>query len=336
MYNQTEAILSQYEMEIKEVMKGRGAFICNTSKGKKLLTPFRGSKEKGMMLWIFLKELKERGFEVEQIERNMASEAVTEDEYTQERFLLKDYVDGVEISASKLEEMKEAVRMLAIYHNVSEQLLEEKEADEGLRTAVLWLSGNATENDKNWQRHYRELIKVRNYIRNRKKKTEFEQIYMKHFEHNRKTAETSLEILQEEFDPPARSVICHGDFNQHNVLLSNGKYRIVHFENIQYNWAMTDLATFIRKMLEKNDWSDSIGLELISEYDRYRPMTVAEERQLYGLLLFPEKFWKVTNHYMNSRKTWISERDIDKLKRVIEQEEKRLNFLDKHWKTQYN
>lgn len=336
MYNQTEAILSQYEIEINEVTKGRGAFICNTSKGEKLLVPFRGSKEKGKMLLEFLKELKESGFEVEQIERNKNAEAVTEDEYTQERFLLKDYVDGVEISASKLEEMKEAVRMLAIYHNVSEQLSEVKETGEGLRAAMLQPSENSTENVNNWQRHYRELIKVRNYIRNRKKKNEFEQIYMKHFEHNRRTAEKSLELLQEEFDQPARSVLCHGDFNQHNILLSNGKYRIVHFENLQYNWAMTDLANFIRKMLEKNDWSDSVGRELIAEYDRYRPMRVAEHRQLYGLLLFPEKFWKVTNHYMNSRKTWISERDIDKLKRVIEQEEKRLNFLDKHWKTQYN
>jgi CotS family spore coat protein len=324
LYNQTEAILSQYEMEINEVTKGRGAFICNTSKGKKILVPFRGSKEKGKMLLDFLKELKSRGFEVEQIVQNRKEEAVTEDEYTQERFLLKDYVEGVEISASKLEEMKEAVRMLAIYHNVSEQLLAEQE------------KGKLSENVNDWQRHYRELIKVRNYIKNRKKKSEFEQIYMKHFEHNRKTAEKSLELLQEEFDQPARSVICHGDFNQHNVLLSNGKYRIVHFENIQYNWAMTDLANFIRKMLEKNDWSDSLGIELISEYDGYRPLRVAEYRQLYGLLLFPEKFWKVTNHYMNSRKTWISERDIDKLKRIIEQEEKRLNFLDKHWKTQYN
>ncbi len=336
MYNQTEAILSQYEMEINEVTKGRGAFICNTSKGKKILVPYRGSKEKGKVLWNFLKELKESGFQVEQIELNMKSEAVTEDEYTQERFLLKDYVDGVEISASKLEEMKEAVRMLAIYHNMSEQLLVEQETGDRLRAATLQSSENVTENIKNWQRHYRELIKVRNYIRNRKKKTEFEQIYMKNFEHNRKTAEKSLELLQEKFDWPARSVLCHGDFNQHNILLSNGQYRIVHFENIQYNWTMTDLANFIRKMLEKNDWSDSIGIELISEYDRYRPMRVAEYRQLYGLLLFPEKFWKVTNHYMNSRKTWISERDIDKLKRVIEQEEKRLNFLDKHWKTQYN
>ncbi|MBR3811758.1 MAG: phosphotransferase [Agathobacter sp.] len=327
MYNQTEAILSQYEMEINEVIKGRGAFICNTNKGKKLLLPFRGSKEKGKMLWNFLRELKESGFEVEQIELNKDTEAVTEDEYTQERFLLKDYVEGTEISAAKLEEMKEAVRMLANYHSFSEKMLP---------AFGFSCSRNLTEHTQIWQRHYRELIKVRNYIRARKKKSEFEQIYMREFEHNRKTAEQSLLLLEKAFDSNVPYVICHGDFNQHNVLRTNGTYRIVHFENAQCNWAMTDLANFLRKMLEKNDWSERVGEELILEYHRYRAIAEVEYGQLFGLLLFPEKFWKVTNHYMNSRKTWISERDIEKLKRVIEQEEKRLKFLDKHWKKQYN
>ena len=91
---------------------------------------------------------------------------------------------------------------------------------------------------------------------------------------------------------------------------------------------MTDLANFVRKMLEKNEWNKELGLSLISEYDRYRPMRKEEYQQLHALLLFPEKFWKVSNHYMNSRKTWISGRDIDKLKKVIEQEEKRLDFIE--------
>lgn len=313
MYNQTEAILSQYEMEIHEVTKGRGAFICDTSKGRKLLVPFRGSREKGMLLCRFLAGLEEKSFEAEQIELTQKQEAVSEDEYTGERFILKTYVEGTEISTSRLEEMKEAVRMLAIYHNAAEQI--ELGVDQSL-------------NDDGWRRHYKELIKVRNYIRNRKKKSEFEQIYIKHFEHNRASAERSLSMLEEQAEYSPRCVFCHGDFNQHNILLSNGKYKIVHFENFTYHWSMIDLANFVRKMLEKNDWNEKIGLELILEYDSYRPIRKEEYKQLYALLLFPEKFWKVTNHYMNSRKTWISERDIDKLKKVIAQEEKRLNFME--------
>ncbi|MBQ8518790.1 MAG: phosphotransferase [Agathobacter sp.] len=317
MYNQTEAILSQYEIEVREVTKGRGAFICDTDKGKKLLMPFRGSKEKGMLLFRFLAELERKGFQVEQVELTKNKEAVSEDEYSGERFLLKTYVDGTEISTSKLEEMKEAVRLLAIYHNTAEQI--------NLETELPLYTEEVLEI---WHRHYRELIKVRNYIRNRKKKTEFEQIYMKHFEHNRSAAEEAFVMLENVSQEASRYLYCHGEFNQHNVLLCNGKYQIVHFENFAYNWSMTDLANFLRKMLEKNEWNEKIGVDLLKEYDRYRPLRKEEYQQLYGLLLFPEKFWKVTNHYMSSRKTWISGRDIDKLKKVIEQEEKRLNFIE--------
>ena len=103
---------------------------------------------------------------------------------------------------------------------------------------------------------------------------------------------------------------------------------MVNFENFSLNWAMTDFANFLRKMLEKNNWDERIGKELLGTYEAYRRMEKYEYEQLQGLLLFPEKFWKVTNHYMNSRKTWISEKDVEKLKKVIELEEKRLNFME--------
>lgn len=314
MYNQTEAILSQYELEIKEITKGRGAFICDTNQGRLLLVPFRGSKEKGMILKHFLEQLTEKGFPVEQIQLNQSKEAVTEDEFSGERFILKNYYDGTEVSTTKEEDMKAAVQVLAIYHNIAAQL--KADVSEPKTEDVL----------ESYGRHYRELIKVRNYIRNRKKKTQFEQIYMKNFEHNRASAEQSLALLEKQTQ--AGNLYCHGDYNQHNILLVNGRYQIVHFENFHYSWAMLDLANYVRKMLEKNDWNENLGMDLIMEYDSYRKLQKEEYRQLYGLLLFPEKFWKVTNHYMNSRKTWISEKDIDKLKKVIDQEEKRLKFME--------
>lgn len=316
MYNQTEAILSQYEIEIREVTRGRGSFICDTDKGKKILVPYRGSQEKGILLSRFLEGLEQNGFPVEQIELTKTQEAVSQDEYTGEKFLLKTYVDGTEISTSKWEEMKQAVALLANYHNVAEQMCLDPQMvnSEGL------LDG--------WWRHYRELLKARNYMRSRRKKSEFEQIYMSNFEHNRKSAEDALEMLEKISEHALRHVICHGDCNQHNFLLCGKECRMVHFENVTYHWAMTDLANFIRKMLEKNEWDEQLGRALMEEYDACRPLLKDEYRQLYCLLLFPEKFWKVTNHYMNARKTWISARDIDKLKKVMEQEEKRLNFIE--------
>lgn len=317
MYNQTELILAQYEIEIRGITKGRGAFFCDTDKGMKLLVPFRGSKEKGMLLKEFLASLNRIGFNAEEIAVNKNQEAVTEDEHTGERFILKSYIEGAEISTSRIEDMKAAVKELALFHNASEQV-ELLLPEQMLREDVV----------DSYRRHYRELLKARNYIRSRKKKSEFEKIYMKHFECNRSSAERSLALLEDGSTSTLRRLLTHGDFNQHNVLCKNGEYRLVHFENFAYNWGILDLANFLRKMLEKNEWNEMLGKELITTYDTYRTLETVECERLYSLLLFPEKFWKVTNHYMNSRKTWISEKDVEKLKKVIELEEKRLNFME--------
>lgn len=319
MYNQTEAILEQYEIEIREVIKGRGSYICDTDHGMNVLVPFNGSKEKGEFLKEYLNCVKENGFFVEQIFPNKLGEAVTEEEGSQERFILKSYVSGEELDTGSIKELEEAVALLARYHNVSQKIeitIPEKMKD------------SAREIVDSRQRHYRELIKVKNYIRNRKKKTEFEQIYMKNYLPMLSTAEKSMNELMQQAQKNPKCDICHGDFNQHNVVYENDSWKIIHFESFTYTWSVMDLANFLRKMLEKNNWEIALGMRLIECYDKTCPLQKEELLQLYGLLLFPEKFWKVTNHYMHSRKSWISQRDIDKLKRVIEQETLRLNFME--------
>ena len=50
MYSQPETILDQYELTVNEITKGRGTYICDTNQGMKILTPFRGSKERAEFL----------------------------------------------------------------------------------------------------------------------------------------------------------------------------------------------------------------------------------------------------------------------------------------------
>lgn len=320
MINQIEAVLAQYEIEVHEIKKGRGIYICETELGEKALVPFRGSKEKAAFLQMYLKEIKEAGFCVEQILLNKNQEALTKEESTGESFLLKDYITGVELDVDCHEDLNQAVELLAAYHKVSENIaFEVPEIMKGVHRDIVEIR----------QRHYKELIKVRNYIRGRKKKTEFELIFMRACESMLIAAEESINILAERkrFDP--QCVLCHGEYNHHNILRVKERWHIVNFENVIFSWPMLDLAQYMRKMLEKNKWEVALGNRLVESYGRVRPMRQEEYVQLYGLLLFPEKFWKVTNHYMNSRKSWISEKDIEKLKTVIEQENLRRNFLQK-------
>jgi CotS family spore coat protein len=121
--------------------------------------------------------------------------------------------------------------------------------------------------------------------------------------------------------------ICHGAFHQHNVLRTPEGMRIVNFETMCWNEPVVDLANFVRKMMEKNQWDVALGEGLFYAYDRVHALTDEQWQLLYDILLFPQKFWKVSNHYYNSHKAWVSERDILKFQQISAAERKRAAFL---------
>ena len=90
---------------------------------------------------------------------------------------------------------------------------------------------------------------------------------------------------------------------------------------------MRDLYDFLRKVMEKNGWQAELGKSLIDAYDRERKLEETERRVLYAMLLYPEKYWKLVNFYYNSRKSWMSSKNLEKLLRIRAQEEKRACFL---------
>lgn len=48
-----------------------------------------------------------------------------------------------------------------------------------------------------------------------------------------------------------------------------------------------------------------------------------------GLYRYPEKFYKLSNQYMNGSKTRISPKMVEKLNRIMEEEEKKQTLLEK-------
>ena len=90
---------------------------------------------------------------------------------------------------------------------------------------------------------------------------------------------------------------------------------------------MRDLYHFIRKTLEKHDWDQALGLELLSAYDRINPLARRDRESLYCLFLYPEKYWKQINFYMNSNKVRIPSRNLEKLKSLEQQAAQRNRFL---------
>ena len=99
------------------------------------------------------------------------------------------------------------------------------------------------------------------------------------------------------------------------------------FEEAGVGTPVFDLYQMMRKLLEKNRWDKELAVDVLKEYEKQRTLTDEEHKLLYILLLYPEKFWKVSNHYYNSRKSWINRIDIAKLEELARQQKKRKETL---------
>ena len=66
---------------------------------------------------------------------------------------------------------------------------------------------------------------------------------------------------------------------------------------------------------------------MIRAYSDKKAMSPYETKQLYLRLAYPEKFWKIANHYYNANKAWGFGRYLEKLEKIKAEEENREQFL---------
>ncbi|MCC8168389.1 MAG: aminoglycoside phosphotransferase family protein [Clostridiales bacterium] len=318
LYNQPEDIIGQYDFAVGQITKGRGSsYICESDTGTKILVPYAGSAEKAGFLKEYLAYLKDAGFPCEQILLTQTGEEICVDAYGG-KYLCKDMVDGSECSTRNRQEMNEAAKILAFYHKVSAGC--PLKAPDGMVSRQKSLAST-------YAGRTRQMLRVRNYIRDKNKKGEFELCFLQYYPHFAKQAMSSEELLGS-MDGGLGRILVHGDIDQHNIIKTADGWRIINFEHLEYSWRMADLANFLRKMMEKNNWRRELGLELVAAYDSVERIRETDRMLLYILMCYPEKFRKLANHYLNSHKPWLSARSLEKLNRLAAQEQAREAFLD--------
>ena len=317
MYSRPEQVIEKYPLTVKSFARGRECYLFDTNLGCMALHEYRGSKERAAFLAEMLKHLKEKELLVEGIITSVEGEILVTDE-EERKFLLSENYHGAECDTKSKEDMIAAVKTLAKMHQAARSFPGEiPEIMKRNQNSLLQVC----------QKHNREIKQVKNYIRNKKKKNGFEMLFAGQCEKFLKKAAVVTEALQSVECGEELYGFCHGDYNQHSIIFAKQGIALVGLECFTYDIQIRDLANFLRKMLEKNEWDTQIGMTLIQVYDKILPIREQEASYLYFFLAYPEKFWKLANHYNNAHKSWLSERNIEKLEKVIRQEEKREIFL---------
>lgn len=312
------SLLENYELEVLHTCKGRGAILCETDIGTVILKEYAGHREKCAYQDALLHALSEKGFSYkESIIRNKEGELLTED-VDGTCYILKTWFEGPECNARDLEDCACAMQTLASYHR-SSALCQDLPKIRCLSDV-----------EEEFEKHNRELRKIWRFLKTRSQKSNFEialmQCYKEFFEKALAVTEEWKSCKGQEI--PKR-VVCHGDYQHHNLILSGNRFFLINFERCVPDSPVRDIYLFMRKLLEKSNWSFSTGSELLLSYERERPLEKEDYRMLYYRLSYPEKFWKIANFYYNSGKAWIPGKYQEKLSRVNRQEQEKKEFLKK-------
>ena len=333
------SVLENYEIEVLRTWKGRGAMLCESDKGLLILKEYTGPKDKIIFQDALLKSISEQGFpSVESILKTKEGELIV---YDQDRtpYILKTYFEGRECNVRDTKECIQAVKTLARLHKAS-----------FIDTSGIFPGAGQRPEcriDKEYEKHNRELKKVRKFLKEKSQKTNFEIFLLKHYDY---FLDLALQVAEEvgyylrENGEGVKSeektgIVCHGDYQYHNILVTKGNAEerdgmaIINFEKCIRDNPVRDLYLFMRKLLEKGNWPIELGNLLLNAYHGEREMSEEDRVQLYYRFRYPEKFWKIVNFYYNSGKAWIPGRNLEKLERLLGQEEQKAGFLENYKST---
>lgn len=321
MNNRAVSLLDQYDIEVIRTRKGRGAILCDSNQGCLILKEYMGNEDKLKIQEKLLEQINRMGkVKAENIIPAKDGSLMVKDG-DGISYVLKTYFEGRECNIFDKGECIEAVRVLAMLHSCMELAGQEEEG---------WVFTP----EKEYEKHNRELKKVRRYLKQKSQKSWFEISLQNTFDY---FLDQAVEVTEEwtaynfsrsQDGKQLAGIYCHGDYQYHNIIKCDNDWCIINFEKCMADNPIRDLYLLLRKLLEKSSWSVSLGTELLAAYDSVMPISAFTRIDLYYRLAYPEKFWKIVNFYFNSGKAWIPERNQEKLVKLIEQEKEKQNFLN--------
>ena len=317
---------SFYDISVNKAIRGRGAVILDTDKGPKKMSEYSGTESRLKFELELLNYIKGKGFEnVDNIVKTKDGELMAKDEF-ETAYILKDWYFGKDCNARAEADVVRGVETLAVLHNITESV-------EILQDSSFLCESPLEE----YERHNAELKRVKNYIRGKKKKVEFEYDILRHFdEYYSYAVEATVSLgksnihrlLTEAVDKVS---ICHGNYNYHNIIFLGNNCAVTDFDRSGKGLLVKDLYFYLRKVMEKHNWELRVGYNILEKYNKIRTMSKDENEVLRIMLMYPEKFWKVVNQYYNSNKSWIPDKNVEKLRAVYEGQLKKEEFIKKMW-----
>ncbi len=324
MVDQAIGTLEQYDLEVRGVRKGRGSWIVNCKEGEFVLKEYNGSEDRVLLQKKLTDRiLQETGVLVQEIVPNKENKLFSKDG-DEKAYTLQTYMEGRECNIRDSKECAQAVNIMARMHKG--MCFTPEDSIERMENTIPYSLKNE------FRKRNMELRRIRRYLKEKRQKNEFERFISKHFNTFFEKAlevEEDWEYYEQYMKTPGGGLqFCHGDYQHHNVWMNYQDIMILQFEKFMPDLPCRDLYLFLRKLLEKNNWDNTLGKEILAVYEKERKLPFIERISMVYRFAYPEKFWKIANYYFNSKKSFMPEKNMEKLEKVLEQEQYKEIFIN--------
>lgn len=320
-------VLKQYEFNIYRINRGRGGMLVTTNEGVKLFLECQKSDKYYERENAITQALLDEGIVNTDTYVKNSEGGIFVNDNEGHRYIVKNWYDGKECNVKDIRDIQLAITSLGRLHLALESV------SQNHKDSVSFI--NKTGNIKEvCIKHMKELKMASNYLKNKKNKSDFEQLAYHNIGSFYEEAKRAVELFDEpSIDKRLSDIynnceLSHGSFNYHNIIMCGEVCAITNFERYKNECQISDLYQFMRKILEKCDWSIELAYRILDDYNKVKTINDDDLKLLSALFAFPEKFWKVINYYFNSNKAWIPPKSYEKLIKVVQQNDKRKAFIE--------
>lgn len=317
-------VLEQYEFKIKGTKRVRGSYYCDTNQGLMLLKEYENSKGKLEILEKLQSHLEDCGMTTDRVCRNKDGALISQGP-DGGFYILKKWYEHRESEPDNESDIMKGAGALAGLHIHTKDLRSVFSEEDVIP--------KGKDFKETFEKHNREMMKVKRYVEKLKNKSAFEFDLKKEIDvyyEQALQAENSLDLdayIRLSKEAAEHKTLCHGNSQYHNIIMVGEIPVLVNFIRTNINLQIYDLYIYLKKCMEKNNWNTALADKILNRYQKIRSLSEEEIKILKVLLTYPEKFWKIVNSYYNSNKAWLSEKNREKLEKFSQQKDAREQFI---------
>ena len=183
---------------------------------------------------------------------------------------------------------------------------------------------------------------MRDMARKKSNKTSFDIAYIQSIDFYKNLGKRAMSVMEDSKyldlcgTTELEKSFCHHDYTYHNIIIDGDEnVNVIDFDYYKKEVRIYDISAFMIKVLKRTEWNMEYVNLIIEAYKEVTPLLDDEYRVLFGFLLFPQRFWRLSNRFYYNEVNWAQTTFGNKINDLILEQDNYLKFID-DFKQAYN